>query len=117
MLSFSERYRACKESIKEMSIHTEHKIWIALASIALAAFIGIGPIILLVNCFIFNDYLNLVLIGIVCFIYLIIYFSRVFYYKTITKKQVEDMKIFYLVDAGVCAIGLCVGIFVGLFII
>lgn len=116
MLNFSERYRACKEAIREMSLNTPHKIWIALASIALSVLIGIGPIILLVNCFIFNDYMNLVLIGILFFVYLIIYFSRVFYYKTITKKQIEDMKIFYLADAGICAIGLCIGIFIGLFI-
>ena len=113
MLSFQERYRACKEDVKELSRQTPNKIWIGLASVVLAVFIMVGPIVVLVNCFIFNDYLNLVLIGIILCLYFIILLSRIFYYKTITKKQVEDMHLFYLVDAGICAIALCVGIFIG----
>ena len=116
MLSFQERYRACKDAVKELSKQTEHKIWIGLASVLLAILVMIGPIVVLVNCFIFNDYMNLVLIGLIICVYFIIFFSRIFYYITITKKQVEDMKCFYLVDAVVCALALCVGIFIGLFI-
>ncbi|MDE6407537.1 MAG: hypothetical protein K2K48_04625 [Anaeroplasmataceae bacterium] len=116
MLSFQERYRACKDAVRELSSQTPNKIWIALASILLSILIMVGPIVVLVNCFIFNDLMNLVLIGIILCVYCIILLSRIFYYKTITKKQVEDMHIFYLVDAGVCAIVLCVGIFIGLFI-
>ncbi|MDE7214105.1 MAG: hypothetical protein K2N42_05955, partial [Anaeroplasmataceae bacterium] len=78
--------------------------------------IAITTSFVLINCFIFTDYLNLILIGLVLCLYLIIFLSRIFYYKTITKKQVEDMRCFYLVDAGVCAIVLCVGLFLGLFI-
>ncbi|MDE6660462.1 MAG: hypothetical protein K2J93_01395 [Anaeroplasmataceae bacterium] len=116
MLTFQERYRACKDQIKELSLQTPNKIWIGLASVFLSILIMVGPIAVLINCFIFNDYLNLILIGLVLCLYLIIFLSRIFYYKTITKKQVEDMKCFYLVDAGVCAIVLCVGLFLGLFI-
>lgn len=116
MLSFQERYMACKAAVKEMSSQTPQKIWIGLASTLLSILVMLGPIVILINCFIFNDYMNLVLIGILICLYFIIFLSRIFYYKTITKKQVEDMHIFYLVDALICAILLCVGIFIGLFI-
>lgn len=116
MLNFQERYRACKEAVKELSRQTKNKIWIGLSSVLLALLIMIGPIVVLVNCFIFNDYMNLVLIGIIICLYFVLFLSRVFYYMTITKKQVEDMRTFYLVDAGVCAIALCVAVFIGLFI-
>ncbi|MDE6656134.1 MAG: hypothetical protein K2J85_03995 [Anaeroplasmataceae bacterium] len=116
MLSLTERYKDCKEEIKELSKQTPHKIWIALASIALSILIMVGPITVLINCFIFNDYFSLVLIGLILCVYGIILLSRIFYYLTITKKQVADMHIFYLMDAGICAIALCIGLFIALFI-
>lgn len=116
MPSFRERLMTCKETIKEMSIQTPHKVWIGLASVLLSILLMTGPIVILANCFIFNDFMNLVLIGILVCVYCIILFSRIFYYKTITKKQVKDMHIFYLTDAGTCAIALCFGILIGIFI-
>ncbi|MDE7161840.1 MAG: hypothetical protein K2N65_03665 [Anaeroplasmataceae bacterium] len=116
MSNFMERYKACKAAIFEMSSQTSNKIWIGIASVGLAILVMLGPIVLLANCFIFNDYMNLVLIGLVLCFYFIIYLSRVFYYKTITKKQVADMKIFYLVDSLICLIGLVVGVGIGIFI-
>lgn len=116
MSSFSERYKNCKEQVKEMSSQTPHRLGIALLSIALAILLMMGPIVIFVNCFIFNDYMLLCLIGILISVFFIIFLSRVFYYKTITKKQVPDMVCFYAMDALVCALALFVGIFIGLFI-
>ena len=116
MTSFQERYRACKDEIKELSKQTPNKIWIGIASTLLSIFIMSGPIVILINCIIFNDLLNFIVIGFLLCLYLILFLSRVFYYKTITKKQVPDMYTFYLVDAGICALILCVGLFIGLFI-
>ena len=116
MSNFMERYKECKAEIFEISKETPNKLWIGLASVGLAGLVLLGPIVLLANCFIFNDYMHLVLIGIVVCIYFIIFLSRVFYYKTITKKQVADMKIFYLVDSLVCLLGLVVGAVIGIFI-
>ena len=116
MNNFSERYKICKEQVKELSKQTPNRIWIALASILLAILIVAGPITIFVNCFIFNDYVSFCLIGILVSIFFLIFLSRVFYYQTITKKQVENMGSFYAMDALVCAIALCIGIFIGLFI-
>nr|MDE7106096.1 hypothetical protein [Anaeroplasmataceae bacterium] len=65
MLNFQERYRVCKDAVKELSRQTKNKIWIGLASVLLALLVMVGPIVVLVNCFIFNDFMNLVLIGII----------------------------------------------------
>ena len=116
MPNFSERYRACKEQVKEISRQTPQRVGIALVSIALAILLMMGPIVVFVNCFIFSDLMSLCLIGILISVFFIIFFSLVFYYKTITKKQVPDMSCFYLMDALICALALCVGIFIGLFI-
>lgn len=116
MSNFMNRYKACKIAIQELTKQTTNKIWIGLASVGLAILVMMGPIVLLGNCFIFNDYFTLVLVGLAVCIYLIVFLSRVFYYKTITKKQVQDMHVFYLVDSLVCLIGLLVGILIGLFI-
>ena len=116
MPNFSERYRACKEQVKEISRQTPQRVGIALVSIALAILLMMGPIVVFVNCFIFSDLMSSCLIGILISVFFIIFLSRVFYYKTITKKQVPDMSCFYLMDALICALALCVGIFIGLFI-
>lgn len=116
MTNFSERYKACKESVKELALQTPHRLWIALMSIGLSVLLMVGPIVIFVNCFIFNDYMGLCLIGILVCVFFIIFLSRVFYYKTITQKQVPDMSCFYAVDALVCALAMFVGIFIGLFI-
>ncbi len=115
-MNFSERYKRCKEAIKEISSQTPHRVFIALVSILLAGLLMAGPITILANCFIFNDYMSFCLIGILICIFFIIFLSRVFYYQTITKKQVEDMACFYAMDAILCAVALCVGVFIGLFI-
>ncbi len=53
MPNFSERYRACKEQVKEISRQTPQRVGIALVSIALAILLMMGPIVVFVNCFIF----------------------------------------------------------------
>lgn len=116
MSDLTNRYRICKSSIQEMSRQTPNKIWIGLVSVALATLLMLGPIVLLANCFIFNDYFTLVIVGFAVCLYFIIFLSRVFYYKTITKKQVKDMHIFYLFDSLVCLVGLLLGIGIGIFI-
>ena len=115
-MTFSERLKTCKEQIKEISSQTPNLLWIAISSILLATLLMAGPLTIFINCFIFNDYMLFCLGGILVSVFLIIFLSRVFYYKTITKKQVEDMACFYAMDAIVCAIALCIGIFIGLFI-
>ena len=116
MSNFMDRYKECKAAIYEISKQMTNKLWIGIASVLLAILIMLGPIVLLINCFIFNDSFNMILAGLVVCVYFIIYLSRVFYYKTITQKQVEDMKIFYLVDSLICLIGLVLGVLIGIFI-
>lgn len=116
MHNIMERYSNCKMEIKELSDNTNNKIWIALSSFLLSLLIVSGIVTLLINCLIFNDYIVLILVGLGICLYLVVILSRFFYYKTITKKQVKDMHIFYLVDSIIWAIAILVGVFIGLFI-
>lgn len=116
MHNIIERYNNCKLRIKEISSQTNNKLWIGISSFLLALLIISGPVVVLINCFIFNDYLNLILIGLGFCLYLVVILSRFFYYKTITKKEVEDIHIFYLLDSFIWFIAVIVGIFIGLFI-
>ncbi|MDE6584459.1 MAG: hypothetical protein K2K15_03565 [Anaeroplasmataceae bacterium] len=116
MSNFSERYRECKEQIKDISAATPNKIWIALASILLSGLLVAGPITLLINCIMFISLYSLILIGILICGYLGLFLARVFYYKTITNGRVENMKTFYTVDAGVCALIIFACVFILLFI-
>lgn len=116
MHNIMERYNNCKLKIKEISSQTNNKLWIGISAFLLSLLIVSGPIVVLINCFIFNDYLNLILIGLGFCLYLIVILSRFFYFKTITKKDVCDMHIFYLIDSLIWFIAVIVGIFIGFFI-
>ncbi len=116
MHNIMERYNNCKSNIKEISSQTSNKFWIGVSAFLLSLLIISGPVVVLINCFIFNDYINLVLIGLGFCIYLVVILSRFFYFKTITKKEVSDMYIFYLIDSFIWFIVVIIGIFIGLFI-
>ncbi|MDE6945971.1 MAG: hypothetical protein K2P14_02180 [Anaeroplasmataceae bacterium] len=116
MHNIMDRYNEIKKELLEFSKEIPNKLGLGLMSAILAALIMMGPIVLLINCFIFNDYLFLIIIGLFVCLYFIILLGRIFYYQSIAKKRVQGMHIFYLVDGFVYFLVVLACFFIFLFI-
>ncbi len=102
MNNFMERYRDIKEEIHQLALEEKNKFLLGIVSFLLSLLIVVGPITLLINCFIFTDFLMLILLGIAACFFVLLFLSRFFYYQGITQKRVKDMHVFYLMEALVC---------------
>ncbi len=102
MNNFMDRYKEIKEEIHQYALEEKNKFLLGLVSFLLSLLIVVGPITLPINCFIFNDFFLLIILGLgVCF-FVLLFLTRFFYYQGITQKRVNDMHVFYLMEALVC---------------
>lgn len=98
MNSIFDTYQNVRKSLREVSEKRENNPITGLVSTILAIIIMIGPMVVLGNCIIFNDFMILVLIGFIACIMLIVYLSRVFYFLAISQKEVKHLGTFFAVE-------------------
>lgn len=94
-----QKFLDVKKQIAEIKISTKDTVLYLIFSILASLLLFCGPIAVLINCLIFVDYQTLIFIGLGICIFGVLFFSRFFYYEGITKKQIENMKYFYLFDS------------------
>ena len=94
-----KRYMQKSDEIKALNITIKDKIFTIIASFIISAIIFSGPIVLFSNLMIYYDlnwlYNSLFFTSIVAMIFL----TEVFYYKGITKGQIEKLYDVYLLDS------------------
>ncbi len=98
MTSIFQTYNEKRAALKEVAKKRENRFSCGLMATLWAIIIMIGPLIVLGNCFIFNDFIYLILIGFVASIFVIAYLARVFYFLSISQKEVDHLGIFFAVD-------------------
>ncbi len=96
-----ELYNQTRVALKEKARNNPNVLYYIIVSFLWALAIVIGPIIVLSNCFIYNDYIMLVFAGFAVCLVALIYLTRVFYFQCLSKHEVPHMASFYLVDAGI----------------
>lgn len=96
--SIFDIYNETRRDLKNVAKTRSNLILNGFVSFFWALLIVIGPVIVLGNCFIFNDFLGLVLVGLVVCLMLLIYLTRVFYFQSVSQGSVHNMAIFHMVD-------------------
>lgn len=96
--SIFDIYNEARRDLKEVARTRSNLLLNGFVSFLWALLIVIGPVIVLGNCFIFNDFIGLVLVGFVVCLMLLIYLTRVFYFQSVSQGSVKNMMFFHLVD-------------------
>lgn len=104
MPSIFDNHREKVQEIAALQITTKDRILTGITSFVLALLIVIGPITVLINCFIFVDAIVAIICGLCLCLFLLIFLSRTFYIKGIVQKQVTNLRDFYIVEALIIAI-------------
>lgn len=112
--AFNNIYNVYNEDI--ISGKNVNKRNIIIMSLIYAICIMIGPIVVLINCFIFNDYISLVLAGLILCLWLIYYLTRIFYFLGLSKGRVKNIGYFFLKDGIAVLLMYLISVFIFLFI-
>lgn len=99
MTSIFQTYNEKRAALKEVAKKRENRFSCGLMATLWAIVIMAGPLVVLGNCIIFNDFMYLVIIGFVASIFVIVYLARVFYFLSINQKEVDQLGVFFAVDA------------------
>lgn len=95
------KYKEINAQIKALEISKNDRIKALLISILASILILSGPIVLVVNLFIFKSYLKLLSFILATFIFLIFYLSEYFYLNTICDKKIKGKYIKYIIDLAI----------------
>lgn len=96
-----ELYHQTRVILKEKARNNPNYFYYIIVSFLWALAIVIGPVIVLANCFIFNDYLMLVMSGFAFCLVELIFLTRVFYFQCLSQHEIPHMASFHLIDAGI----------------
>ena len=110
-----KKYKEVSNLIDELNINGKDKLKAIILSILLSIIILIGPFILIINLFIFTDYLKLLAFMITTIIYLIFLLSEIFYLNIICDNKIKGKAICYLFDSALPFI-FCYGVYLFLII-
>ena len=93
-----KKYKEINSLIKSLEISKKDRIKALLISILASLIILSGPIILVINLFIFSGYLKLLSFIIATLVFFIFYLSEFFYLNTICDKTIKGKYIRYIID-------------------
>ncbi len=105
--SFSERYKQVKAEITNLNKPFKDSLIALAVGLALATILLLGPITLLINCFIFVDYIAWIIRGLAVCLFFLLFLTKVFYYIILTQGQVKNMGIIYSMEALIIFIIIC----------
>ncbi|MDE5714860.1 MAG: hypothetical protein K2I42_01885 [Anaeroplasmataceae bacterium] len=97
-VSIWEQQAKIRAELRELRKEVKNPFIIALFSFLLALLIFSGPIVILVNCLIFNDFRFLISYALDFCIFGIIYLTVVFNSNFIADKKVQGMGIYHLAN-------------------
>lgn len=93
-----KKYKEVTNQIAALNIKKGDKAKALILSIILSLIIASGPIILVVNLFVFTDYIRLLAFILATIIFMIFYLSEFFYLNIICDKSIKGKSICYLID-------------------
>ena len=93
-----KKYMLKSEEIKALNITRKEKLLSILAGLLISLLIFLGPIVVFANCIIYYDLYRIFYILIFTCVVAIVFLTEIFYYKGITKGQVNSLKDIYLLD-------------------
>ncbi|MDE5868026.1 MAG: hypothetical protein K2H02_03685 [Anaeroplasmataceae bacterium] len=96
--SVFEHYNQTRAELKELSRKRENTIFTLIVSFLWALLIVIGPVVVLINCFVFIDYLMLIFVGVFACFMVLIYLTRLFYFQAISQGEIQGMYLFHMID-------------------
>lgn len=100
MSKIMEKYRLARADLQNIPKGTTKEILLrVIFSFLLSLSICIGPIVILINCFIFIDALIWVLLGLGVCIFALSYLTRFFYLKGLVQNNVGNIMYVHLVEA------------------
>ena len=94
-----ERYNNKIEEVSLLPNSIFYKVITGVIAFLLSLLIVVGPITLLVNMYMFYDFIPFVFIGIAFFTFLLVFLFRVFYIQGLCKGLVKSLKDIYIVEA------------------
>ncbi len=103
--SIWEHQAKVRAELRELRKEIKNPFLIGLFSFLLALLIFSGPIVLLFNCFIFHDFMNLVLYGLYFCVFGIILLTNFFNSNFIADKKVEGMGLYHLANLMMYLVG------------
>lgn len=106
-----KRYKEKMLEVNELDRSLKDIILTGITALILAFLVVCGPTVLLINTYMFYDLIPLVILGITICAYVLIYLTRVFYLKGITKNECGSLKDVYAVEA-LIVLGIVVALFV-----
>lgn len=96
--SVFEHYNQTRAELKALARQRGNTISTLIVSFLWALLIVVGPVVVLINCFVFIDYLMLIFVGVFACLMLLIYLTRIFYFQAISQGEIQGMNVFHLVD-------------------
>lgn len=94
-----KKYMMVMEQIGELKVSWKDKLLSLAAGLIISLLIFAGPITLFANLLIYYDTYKLFSILIFISVVMLIFITEVFYYKGITKGQIEKLYNVYLIDS------------------
>lgn len=109
------RYKEKMFQINSIDRSLKEIILTGIMSFIMSFLIICGPTTLLINIYMFYDLILLVVLGITICVYFLIYLTRIFYLKGLTKNECGSLKDVYLVEA-LIVLGIVIAIFMIFFV-
>lgn len=75
-----------------------------LFSLFLSLLIISGPLVLLINLLMYNDFRRMIYFGIACLVVLLVFLTETFYYRNVTDKKIHNVEVVILTDTFIVAI-------------
>lgn len=110
-----KKYKEVSNLIDQIEISGKDKLKAIILSIILSIIILIGPFILIINLFIFTDYIRLLAFLVTTIIFLTFILSEILYLNLICENKIKGKAICYLFDMRLPFI-FCYGVYIFLVI-
>lgn len=75
-----------------------------LFSLFLSLLIISGPLVLLINLLMYNDFRRMIYFGIACLVVLLVFLTETFYYRNVNDKKIHNVEVVILTDTFIVAI-------------
>lgn len=75
-----------------------------LFSLIMSLLIISGPLVLLLNLLMYNDFKRIIYFGIACLIVLLVFLTETFYYKNVSDEKIHNIEVVILTDTFIAAI-------------
>ena len=96
------KYASVKKQTEEVDLK---KISLNLLfSLFLSLLIISGPLVLLINLLMYNDFRRMIYFGIACLVVLLVFLTETFYYRNVTDKKIHNVEVVILTDTFIVAI-------------